>query len=293
HGQRDPSGDPDDYFRIDLSNDGGATFPANVLLWGDQHRAATWTDLSVRLEEYLPLTSAMVLRLRASDGVTDGDIIEAGVDDVAVIAGDGNEAPSAPTPVSPADGGSVPADEMLVVTNAVDPDGDALTYTFVVYADPLLTGVVRTVSGIAEGATETAWTIDPPLADGAYAWRAYAEDASLRGETSIARSFTVGELVDVPPAVTEIRVAAPSPNPFRAETSIRFALPAPSEVRADVFDVTGRHLRRLHRGLLPEGAHAFAWDGADRRGRAVSSGQYFVQVVVDGAVFTRKVIVIE
>ena len=77
------------------------------------------------------------------------------IDDVAVIAGDGNRAPAAPIALSPADGAEVASDATLIVVNAVDPEGDSLTYAFAVYADALLTNEVRDVTGVAEGVGET------------------------------------------------------------------------------------------------------------------------------------------
>src|SRR5262249_13742445 len=58
-GQRQTGGDSNDYFRIALSNDGGTTYPVNLLALGDSAHAAAWTASEWNLENYLPLTSQM------------------------------------------------------------------------------------------------------------------------------------------------------------------------------------------------------------------------------------------
>jgi hypothetical protein len=95
--QRDQGDDPDgDFFRIDVSNDGGATYPVNLVSYGDETVSSEWRSLEVDLDEQIVLTDQMCLRVQASEGPAAGDIIEAGIDDVLVAAGTG----SGPSPVS-------------------------------------------------------------------------------------------------------------------------------------------------------------------------------------------------
>jgi hypothetical protein len=82
HGQRDQGDDPDgDFFRIDLSNDGGSTFPVNLVSFGDVTTAAIWRCLEVDLDEVIALSDQMVIRVQASEGPPQGDIVEGGLDD--------------------------------------------------------------------------------------------------------------------------------------------------------------------------------------------------------------------
>jgi len=82
HGQRDNGDDPGgDFFNIDLSNDGGSTYPVNLVSIGDVTNAAVWTPLEVDLEGVITLTDQMRIRVQASDGASTGDIVEAGIDD--------------------------------------------------------------------------------------------------------------------------------------------------------------------------------------------------------------------
>jgi hypothetical protein len=73
-----------------------------------------------------------------------------------------------------------------------------------------------------------------------------------------------------------------APNPFRAagigSVVIRFAVPGEAHgvATADVFDLTGRHVRTLTGA--PDGSGVeFRWDGADASGLRVGSGVYFVR----------------
>jgi len=297
HGQRDAGDDPSgDFFRIDLSNDGGTSYPVNLVQIGDVHHAAQWTALEIDVEDHLPVTNQMRLRFQASDGNSTGDIIEAGLDDLYIVdAGTGNDAPGAPTLISPPDGSVQGASPTLTVSNADDPEGDTLTYGFRVYSDELLTNVAASVDGWPEGASQTSWTVDTSLPDGTYYWRAYAEDAEERGPYMLAASFSVNEGVGVEDGVlaAEFTLHPASPNPFMYRTAISFTLPEQGKVRVEVFDVKGRRVRSLFRGLLPRGVQTLQWDGVDEWGREASAGEYFVQAMLNGQVLTRKVVILQ
>ncbi|MCA9547943.1 MAG: hypothetical protein KC613_26240, partial [Myxococcales bacterium] len=91
---------------------------------------------------------------------------------------------------------------VLVAGNAVDPDGDALTYKFWLSTDPGFQGEDTWESGeIVEGPDgETAWPAPPELQDQTtYFWRVRARDARVAGPAVTAR-FTV-DLGNGPPSV--------------------------------------------------------------------------------------------
>jgi hypothetical protein len=68
------------------------------------------------------------------------------------------------------------------------------------------------------------------------------------------------------------------PNPFTAETAIKFFLPRPGRVGIDVFDLSGRRVKRLVEGRLPAGYGSVVWNGTDARGRSVAPGVYFCRL---------------
>lgn len=294
HGQRDPGDDAGDFFRIDLSNDGGATFPANLVLEGDVTSSPLWTNYSVELGGVLPLTSQMRLRVQAADGPATGDIVEGGIDDVLITeAGSGNLAPGVPTLISPADGATgQPAAPTLVVAPALDPEADPLTYTFRVYSDSLLTNEVAAVSGVAEAGGTVSWMVSPSLTDGTYYWRAHASDAEQQGSFMAAASFEVTGATDVSvvAGVNEALLAPPSPNPSRGAAEIVFTMPRRDRVRIDVFDLAGRHVLRLFEGVAEAGPNTRRWDGRNKAGGYAAGGIYFVQMEMGGYRQTQKVV---
>ena len=283
HGQRDPGDDgAGDFYRVDLSNDGGATFPANLISIGDISHNDVWTPFDADLGSHLPLTNQMMIRLQASDGSAAGDIIEGGLDDLFLFDdGTGNEPPAAPLLLSPGDGDEAISDPTLLVTNAVDPEGDPLTYGFTVYDDALLTSPIRTASGVAEGTGQTGWTVSPALPLGTFWWRAYAEDAEERSDYAAAFSFDVVDISTGAEGVAgtpKFALFPARPNPSPGGATVRFLLPREGRVRADVFDVNGRRVRSLYRGLMPGGAQSLTWDGRDQRGNESAAGIYFVRL---------------
>lgn len=61
------------------------------------------------------------------------------------------------------------------------------------------------------------------------------------------------------------------------------------DVRVDIFDVSGRLVRALVRGVEGPGQKAMVWDGTDNSGRAIASGVYFCRVRVSGEESMSKV----
>jgi hypothetical protein len=83
-----------------------------------------------------------------------------------------------------------------------------------------------------------------------------------------------------------------TPNPFRANAWIGFATSRPGQLQADLFDASGRRVRRLAgRSEAPAGWHDLAVDGRSDGGAMLSAGIYFYRIVsVDGAATGRLVL---
>jgi len=72
------------------------------------------------------------------------------------------------------------------------------------------------------------------------------------------------------------------PNPFNPVTSILLEAAVSGPVKVTVYDVLGREVTRLFDDYLKAGQDAaLTWDGRDDKGREVSSGIYFYEVVTD------------
>jgi hypothetical protein len=80
HGQRDTGDDANgDFFRLEYSTNGGATYTSMVDI-GDVRTTAQWTTANANI----PANSSVLLRVSASDGSSAGDLIEGGVDSVSI-----------------------------------------------------------------------------------------------------------------------------------------------------------------------------------------------------------------
>ncbi|MDD5223772.1 MAG: MopE-related protein [bacterium] len=123
--------------------------------------------------------------------------------EVAAQPKNANTAPGAPASQTPAAGVYLSTlTPALMVQNAVDPEGDALTYEFQVSLNVNFSPLAASATGIAPGSGSTAWTVAPALADGTvYYWRARVNDGSLNGPWSEVRSFTT-DTNGVPAALT-------------------------------------------------------------------------------------------
>jgi hypothetical protein len=96
-----------------------------------------------------------------------------------------------------------------------------------------------------------------------------------------------------------IEIPAPStalyqnrPNPFNPSTVIRYFVNAECAVSLEVYDATGRLVRRLERGRVGAGSHAVEWNGLDERGRPSSAGVYFYRLKAGKDVLSRTMILV-
>jgi TolB protein len=71
-------------------------------------------------------------------------------------------------------------------------------------------------------------------------------------------------------------------NPSRARAVVRFSLPRDDLTRLEVFDSSGRLVRRLAGARLAAGAHSATWDGRDGLGRACPPGVYHCRLISGG-----------
>jgi hypothetical protein len=78
------------------------------------------------------------------------------------------------------------------------------------------------------------------------------------------------------------------PNPFRPTTRIDYSIPERSEVQLDVYNVQGRIVRNLARGMREAGSYRVSWDGRDSDGEVIAAGVYFYRLSTDSGVITRK-----
>jgi hypothetical protein len=206
--------------------------------------------------------------------------------------------PSAPALSAPSGDATVSLKPVLVTENATPgTSGGTLSYTFAVYADPLLTQLVASISGIPEGVpgNPTHWqVIDPAIVDSVvledgvrYWWRAHANNGVFDGPWSDPDSFTASS--SVPTGISDASSNVPEryalsqnfPNPFNPSTRIQYALPRSGLVTIVVYNVLGQEVRTLLRDQpRSAGFHHVTWHGRNASERVTGSGVYFYRIVV-------------
>jgi hypothetical protein len=149
--------------------------------------------------------------------------------------------------------------------------GSAVTLYF--DGSPVLSGSTYVSPPDHGAAPRVLWGEGSSFAFGTSHWQYLKHNAHATGCT------TSGVGDDAPLAAAN-PVAVP--NPFRGATSVRFAAARAGHCRLEIFDLAGRLVRRLECEAAGAGLRTVAWDGADARGRPVSSGAYICRVT-DGA----------
>jgi len=105
----------------------------------------------------------------------------------------------------------------------------------------------------------------------------------------------------IPIGIEELKTLVPTqfsfsigyPNPFRSATTMRYTIPLKTEVHLDIYDATGRLVRRLVNDTQKPGAYSERWDGTDARGLKCASGIYFVKFAAGDYASTKKAVLLK
>jgi len=84
-------------------------------------------------------------------------------------------------------------------------------------------------------------------------------------------------------------LGSPRPNLFSQRTTIPFRIEQAGHVRIEVWDATGRLVRRLLNEAMGPGEHQAVWDGLDESRSPRASGTYFLRMSVDGGTVSEGV----
>lgn len=83
------------------------------------------------------------------------------------------------------------------------------------------------------------------------------------------------------------------PNPFNPGTVIAFSLPQSDKIALVIYDILGREIRTLARGMHPAGTWEYIWDATDADGRIVPAGIYFYHLSTSERTFVRKMMFVK
>jgi hypothetical protein len=80
------------------------------------------------------------------------------------------------------------------------------------------------------------------------------------------------------------------PNPFANSMTLPYTMNFKSTLAVDVFDVAGRHVRRLFAGTAFPGDDAVIWNGSTQHGARAPSGVYFIRFSTPSTKQSAKVV---
>ncbi len=83
------------------------------------------------------------------------------------------------------------------------------------------------------------------------------------------------------------------PNPFNPSTTIRYSIPSASEVTLRVFDIMGREVTTLVRGVQAAGRYQTVWEGTTNAGIPVASGVYFCRLEAGSFMKTQRMLLLK
>ncbi|MEW6015154.1 MAG: FlgD immunoglobulin-like domain containing protein [Candidatus Zixiibacteriota bacterium] len=83
------------------------------------------------------------------------------------------------------------------------------------------------------------------------------------------------------------------PNPFNPTTVVEYGLSKRGNVNIEIFNTLGQKVRTLVNEVKSAGSFRIVWDGTDDRGTLVASGVYLYRLAVDGAVQSKKMILVK
>jgi len=83
------------------------------------------------------------------------------------------------------------------------------------------------------------------------------------------------------------------PNPFNPNTNLVYSVPVRSQVSLAVYDLKGKKIKQVFKGIQNPGKYKTMWDGTDETGNSITSGVYFAVLKSDLNIDVRKMIFIK
>lgn len=143
--------------------------------------------------------------------------------------------------------------------------------------DSVVTTSSNVVVGVSPGGLLALWTHSP---DGSY--------GPLMALLVSPEGVSIDPATRLPPALA---VLSAGPSPMRDDFTMRFRSGQAQRLDADVYDLLGRRVRALERGLaLPAGDHQVRWDGRDALGERVRPGVYVVRLRSGAGIASSRVV---
>jgi len=88
--------------------------------------------------------------------------------------------------------------------------------------------------------------------------------------------------VTIPGDNSTVMMSNPYPNPSSSSISVKFRVPVGKIFDLSVYDVSGRHIKTIKKGLSNGREIEIVWDGTSKQGKKVAKGVYFIRLAVNG-----------
>ncbi len=109
-----------------------------------------------------------------------------------------------------------------------------------------------------------------------------ADTASCNATSCQNVAVTATSITEIAPTVNAISA---SPNPFTNKLTIDYSLATAGDVEISVFDMTGKKVAVVAKDKMNPGHYELVWTPEN-----LSSGIYFVQMNINGQVYTKKLV---
>lgn len=112
----------------------------------------------------------------------------------------------------------------------------------------------------------------------------YIDDVSITSTTSV---------TEVRSSPSSLELQQNYPNPFNPSTTFEYSINHRSKVLVEIFNTLGQHVATLVDRTMEAGNYQVTWNGKSSDGVAAPSGNYIYRLSTDGAVRTKKMIMIK
>ncbi len=138
---------------------------------------------------------------------------------------------------------------------------------------------------ISEGGTILVWDFPTSSQNGENRFRFLVDNRNSGTLPITHESATTSGGMQTP---VEIALDQNYPNPFNPDTRITFTLPVRQQVKIEVFNILGQLVTTLVDEEMDAGDHSIEFDGA-----GLANGVYFYRLTTDGAVISKKMLLVK
>ncbi|MBN2089740.1 PKD domain-containing protein [candidate division KSB1 bacterium] len=180
---------------------------------------------------------------------------------------------------------------------AVDPDGDAVQYIWILSRTQNCQDTLH--YSVGPDTVYNLVTANFVTLKGDLFWKvlAYSQQDNKYRECEKIGHFSI-QFSGVETAENQIKpdqflLLQNYPNPFNPETHITYQLPEPTNIRLEIFNMQGELVQVLDAGDKTAGMHTAIWNGLNQKNEPVSSGLYLYRLQADRVLLIQKMMLMK